>query len=73
MKTGRYRTFSEHLRSLAKDERSTFMIDKNVVLTASAVIDELATMLEHARNVHYIDQIIIDNLRCTNKSSTRKN
>lgn len=49
------------------------MIDKNVVLTASAVIDELATMLEHARNVHYIDQIIIDNLRCTNKSSTRKN
>ncbi|RSB62768.1 hypothetical protein EGT71_09125 [Atlantibacter subterranea] len=72
MNIGRYRLFSEHLKSLVKDERSSFVIDKNVVITASAAIDELVTMLEQARNIHYIDQIIIDNLRSSVKSKVTK-
>jgi len=58
MDTDKYREFSAHLKNLVKDERDHFVIDKKVILTASAVIDDLLFKLNAERSALSSDKIV---------------
>lgn len=66
MDIDKYQSFSAHLKLLAKDERDQFVVDKNVITTAAAVIDELMFKIFTARTALTTDKIIIDSLRVGN-------
>lgn len=66
MDIDKYQNFSAHLKLLAKDERDQFVVDKNVITTAAAVIDELMFKIFTARTALTTDKIIIDSLRVGN-------
>lgn len=70
MDIDKYQGFSAHLKSLAKDEREQFVVDKKVITTAAAVIDELLFKILTARTALTTDKIIIDSLRMGESDST---
>ncbi len=57
MDMDKYKNFSAYLKLLVKDERELFVIDKKVILTASAVIDELLLKAFTAKSASSVDKL----------------
>lgn len=63
MDIDKYKNFSAYLKLLVKDEREQFVIDKKVILTASAVIDELLVKAFMAKSTASTDKTADEPLR----------
>ncbi|WP_435930247.1 hypothetical protein [Dryocola sp. BD613] len=63
MDIDKYKDFSAYLKLLVKDERERFVVDKNVILTASAVIDELLIKVSAANAALSTDKTVKESLR----------
>lgn len=69
MNVEKYQEFANHLRMVVNGERDRCVIDKNLLLTAAAAIDELSNQLSKDASGFHINKAII----MSHQTLTQKN
>lgn len=57
MNIEKYQEFANYLRMIVNGERDQCVIDKNLLLTAAAAIDELSSRLSNAHPPFHINKV----------------
>lgn len=70
MNIDKYQEFADYLRRIVEGERDQCVIDKNLLLTAAAAIDELSSRILNAHPGFQINKVTM--MPCSSRTRTHK-
>lgn len=71
MNIEKYQEFAHYLRAMVEGERDQCVIDKNLLLTAAAAIDELSSRIANAHPALHINKVTMMP-HCSRRLAKRK-